>query len=128
MQWIFCCPSEERQLTDTMKFSTRLKYIFATLLMGAVVVFDHVWGGWLPDDYPYAVWIHYGLLVPVGFCLAGSLGMNTGNPERSVFAVTCGVAATVLLAVLPGIGMAVILNRFVPMIIGAFVQWLIVRK
>ena len=112
MQWIFCCPSEERQLTDTMKFSTRLKYIFATLLMGAVVVFDHVWGGWLPDDYPYAVWIHYGLLVPVGFCLAVSLGMNTGNPERSVFAITCGVAATVLLAVLPGIGMAVILNRF----------------
>ena len=80
MQRIFCCPSEERQLTDTMKFSTRLKYIFATLLMGAVVVFDHVWGGWLPDDYPYAVWIHYGLLVPVGFCLAVSLGMNTGNP------------------------------------------------
>ena len=80
-----------------MKFSTRLKYIFATLLMGAVVVFDHVWGGWLPDDYPYVVWIHYGLLVPVGFCLAVSLGMNTGNPERSVFAVTCGVAATVLL-------------------------------
>ena len=40
--------------------------------MGAVVVFDHVWGGWLPDDYPYAVWIHYGLLVPVGFCLAVS--------------------------------------------------------
>lgn len=63
-----------------------------------------------------------------GFWLAVSLGMNTGNPERSVFAVTCGVAATVLLAVLPGIGMAVILNRFVPMIIGAFVQWLIVRK
>lgn len=63
-----------------------------------------------------------------GVLSGGQLGMNTGNPERSVFAVTCGVAATVLLAVLPGIGMAVILNRFVPMIIGAFVQWLIVRK
>ena len=111
-----------------MKFSTRLKYIFATLLMGAVVVFDHVWGGWLPDDYPYAVWIHYGLLVPVGFCLAVSLGMNTGNPERSVFAVTrCGGAAG-FGSVRPGSGWAVILNRFVPMIIGAFVQWLIVRK
>lgn len=37
-----------------MKFSTRLKYIFATLIMGAIVVFDHLWTGWLPNDYPYA--------------------------------------------------------------------------
>ena len=82
-----------------MKFSTRLKYIFAALMMSAIVVFDHLWAGWLPNDYPYATWIHYGLLAPVGFCLVVSLGMNTGNPERSVFATTCGVAATLLLAV-----------------------------
>ena len=38
-----------------MKFSTRLKYIFAALIMGAIVVFDHLWAGWLPNNYPYAV-------------------------------------------------------------------------
>ena len=59
-----------------MKFSTRLKYIFAALIMGAIVVLDHLWAGWLPDDYPYATWIHYGLLAPVGFRLAVSLGMK----------------------------------------------------
>lgn len=111
-----------------MKFSTRLKYIFAALVMGAIVVFDHLWAGWLPDDYPYATWIHYGLLTPVGFCLAVSLGMNTGNPERSVFATTCGVAATLLLAVLPEMDMGIVLNRFVPLVAGAFIQWLCVRK
>ena len=58
--------------------------------MGAIVEFDHLWAGWLPNDYPYATWIHYGLLAPVGFCLAVSLDINTGNPERSVFATTCG--------------------------------------
>lgn len=88
-----------------MKFSTRLKFIFAALLMGAIVVFDYLWVGYLPDNYPYAVWIHYGLLAPMGFYLAVSLGMNTGNPERSVFAVTCGVAATLLLGILPEINM-----------------------
>ena len=56
-----------------MKLSTRLKYVFAALIMGAIVVFDHLWAGWLPNDYPYATWIHYGLLAPVGFCLAVSL-------------------------------------------------------
>ncbi len=111
-----------------MKFSTRLKYIFAALLMGVIVIFDHVWGSWLPSDYPYATWIHYGLLAPTGFCLAVSLGMNTGNPERSVFAVTCGVATTLLLSILPAMSMAIVLNRFVPWIAGAFIQWLFVRK
>ena len=33
-----------------------------------------------------------------------------------------------LLAVLPGINMAIVLNRFVPLVIGAFVQWLVVRR
>lgn len=111
-----------------MKLSTRLKYVFAALIMGAIVVFDHLWAGWLPNDYPYATWIHYGLLAPVGFCLAVSLGMNTGNPERSVFATTCGVAATLLLAVLPEMNMGIVLNRFVPLVVGAFIQWLFVRK
>ena len=111
-----------------MKFSTRLKFIFAALLMGAIIFFDHLWAGLLPNNYPYAVWIHYGLLVPVGFCLAVSLGMNTGNPERSVFAVTCGVAATMLLGILPEINMGIVLNRFVPLVAGAFIQWLFVRK
>ena len=111
-----------------MKFSTRLKYIFAALLMGVIVIFDHVWGSWLPSDYPYATWIHYGLLAPTGFCLAVSLGMNTGNPERSVFAVTCGVATTLLFSILPAMSMAIVLNRFVPLIAGAFIQWLFARK
>lgn len=111
-----------------MKFSTRLKYIFAALIMGAIVVFDHLWAKWLPDDYPYATWIHYGLLAPVGFCLAVSLGMNTGNPERSVFVTTCGVTATLLLAILPDMNMGIVLNRFVPLVAGAFIQWLFVRK
>ena len=111
-----------------MKFSTRLKYIFAALIMGAIVVFDHLRAKWLPDDYPYATWIHYGLLAPVGFCLAVSLGMNTGNPERSVFATTCGVTATLLLAILPDMNMGIVLNRFVPLVAGAFIQWLFVRK
>ena len=111
-----------------MKLSTRLKYVFAALIMGAIVVVDHLWAGWLPNDYPYATWIHYGLLAPVGFCLAVSLGMNTGNPERSVFATTCGVAATLLLAVLPDMNMGIVLNRFVPLVAGAFIQWLFVRQ
>ena len=111
-----------------MKPSTRLKYVFAALLMGTLAVFDHVWAGWLPGDYPYAVWIYHALLVPTGFCLAVSLGMNTGNPERSVYAVACGTAATLLLSILPGINMGIILNRFVPLVSGAFIQWLIVRK
>lgn len=111
-----------------MKFSTRLKYIFAALFMGAIVVFDYLWADLLPTNYPYATWIHYGLLAPVGFCLAVSLGMNTGNPERSVFAVTCGIVATILLSILPEISMAIVLNRFVPLVFGAFIQWLVVRK
>lgn len=67
-----------------MKFSTRLKYIFAALIMGAIVVFDYLWTGWLPNNYPYVTWIHYELRTPVGFSLVVSLGMNTGNPERSI--------------------------------------------
>lgn len=111
-----------------MEFSTRLKYILATVLMGAIIIFDHFWIGWLPKNYPYAVWIHYALLTPIGFCLAVSLGMNTANPERSIFAVACGVAATLLLTLLPQINMEIVLNRFVPLVAGAFIQWLLVRK
>ena len=34
--------------------------------------------------------------------------MNTGNPERSVFAATCGVAETLLLAILPEMNMGIV--------------------
>lgn len=54
--------------------------------------------------------------------------MNTGNPERSIFATTCGIATTLLLAVLPEMNMGIVLNRFVPLMAGAFIQWLFVRK
>ena len=119
---------ENPKISNDMKLSTRLKYALATLLIGTAAVFDHVWTGWLPNDYPYAVWIYHALLVPTGFCLAVSLGMSTGNPERSVYAVTAGVIATLLLSILPDINMGIILNRFVPLVSGAFIQWLIVRK
>ena len=111
-----------------MKFSTRLKYIFAFLIMGALVIWHHVWGQYLPDNYPFELWIQYGLLVPTGFCMAVSFGMNTGNPERSVFAVFCGITVTVLTSLLPHTTLAVVLNRIIPLAIGAFVQWLTVRK
>ena len=111
-----------------MKFSTRLQYVFACLCMGALIIWHRYWGSWLPDDYPYELWIRFGLMVPAGFCLAVGLGMSTGNPERSVFAVWCGTVVSVLTSLLPDATLAVLLNRLIPLAIGAFIQWLFVRK
>ncbi|WP_300286730.1 hypothetical protein [uncultured Alistipes sp.] len=111
-----------------MKFSTRLEYVCAFLVMGALIVWHRYWGEWLPDDYPYELWIRYGLMVPTGFSLAVSLGMGTGNPERSVLALWCGVTVATLAALLPDTTLDVVLNRLIPLALGAFVQWLLARK